>query len=459
MSQRVRAIFLSDIHLGTRACQADRLLDFLKAYESDYIFLVGDILDFWAMRSRGIYWSATQNTVLQKLLKRARHHVQIVFIPGNHDEAVREHAGTSFGNIRVVMDYVHVAADAKRYLLLHGDEFDQVTRYHRWIAVLGDHAYAALVRLNLLLSWLRRTIGVPGYWSLSGYAKRRVKTALDFVFGFEEAVARHAKERGVDGVICGHIHVAAIRDVNGIRYVNCGDWVDSCTAIVEHGDGQLELVRWGTPPRGGWAACLSRCDRYRIPEKSAGCNRNLNRFSSALHNPPPELRGENRAHPAQASHRRRHRDLPARGQRRRAHDRRDGRGTARARAPDPARAPPAARRGGPGTRSGARDRALRRHPAAALSGAADGAAGEARARRRRGVRGAPTSSRWSPKVRSATRRSPPPDARHSGRVGVPHQLPRLQPALRPRALQRPRRAATCGGCTTAPTARSCRPRK
>jgi UDP-2,3-diacylglucosamine pyrophosphatase LpxH len=245
MSQRVRAIFLSDIHLGTRACQADRLLDFLKAYESDYIFLIGDILDFWAMRSRGIYWSATQNTVLQKLLKRARHHVQIVFIPGNHDEAAREHAGTSFGNIRVVMDYVHVAADAKRYLLLHGDEFDQVTRYHRWIAVLGDHAYAALVRLNLLLSWLRRTIGVPGYWSLSGYAKRRVKTALDFVFGFEEAVARHAKERGVDGVICGHIHGAAIRDVHGIRYVNCGDGVDSCTAIVEHVDGRLELVRWG----------------------------------------------------------------------------------------------------------------------------------------------------------------------------------------------------------------------
>jgi UDP-2,3-diacylglucosamine pyrophosphatase LpxH len=250
MSQRVRAIFLSDIHLGTRACQADRLLDFLKAYESDYIFLIGDILDFWAMRSRGVYWSVTQNTVLQKLLKRARHHVQIVFIPGNHDEAAREHAGTSFGSIRVMMDYVHVAADGKRYLLLHGDEFDQVTRYHRWIVVLGDHAYAALVRLNLLLSWLRRTIGVPGYWSLSGYAKRRVKSALDFVLGFEEAVVRHAKERGVDGVICGHVHVAAIHEVHGIRYVNCGDWVDSCTAIVEHIDGRLELVRWGIA-RGG----------------------------------------------------------------------------------------------------------------------------------------------------------------------------------------------------------------
>jgi UDP-2,3-diacylglucosamine pyrophosphatase LpxH len=245
MPQHVRAIFLSDIHLGTRACQAEQLLEFLKAYESDYLFLVGDILDFWAMRSRGVYWSAAQNTLLQKILKRARHHVRVVFIPGNHDEAAREHTGTSFGNIRVAMDYVHVAADGKRYLLVHGDAFDQVTRYHRWIAILGDHTYDVLVRLNLVLSWVRRTLRIPGYWSLSGYTKRKVKTALDFVFGFEEAVVRHAQERGVDGVICGHVHVAAIRDVQGIRYVNCGDWVDSCTAIVEHADGRLELVRWG----------------------------------------------------------------------------------------------------------------------------------------------------------------------------------------------------------------------
>jgi UDP-2,3-diacylglucosamine pyrophosphatase LpxH len=248
MSQRVRAIFVSDIHLGTRACQAERLLDFLKAYESDYLYLVGDIIDFWAMQSRGVHWSAAQNTLLQKLLRRARHHVQVIFIPGNHDEAAREHAGTPFGNIRVVMDHVHVAADGNRYLVVHGDEFDQVTRYHRWIAVLGDHAYAALVRLNLLLSRVRRTLGIPGYWSLSGYAKRRVKTAVDFVFGFEEAVTRHARDRGMDGVICGHIHVAAIRDV---RYVNCGDWVDSCTAIVELPDGTLELVRWGVAASAG----------------------------------------------------------------------------------------------------------------------------------------------------------------------------------------------------------------
>ena len=244
MVQRVRSIFLSDIHLGTRACQAGRLLDFLKAYDSERLFLVGDVIDFWAMRSRGIYWSEEQNTVVQKVLKRARHDVQVIFVPGNHDEAAREHYGTSFGNIRVERDWLHVAADGKRYLLVHGDEFDQVTRYHKWLAVLGDGAYAVLVHLNMWLSWLRRNLGVPGYWSLAGFAKRQVKTALTFIFEFEEALARHARSRGADGVICGHIHAAAQREVDGIAYLNCGDWVDSCTAIVEHLNGRMELVHW-----------------------------------------------------------------------------------------------------------------------------------------------------------------------------------------------------------------------
>ncbi len=241
-----RAIFLSDIHLGTPACQAERLLEFLKAHESEYLFLVGDIIDFWAMQRRGVYWSAGQNTVVQKILKRARHDVKVIFVPGNHDEAAREHAGTSFGNIRVERDYVHVAADGRRYLLIHGDEFDQVTRYHKWLAILGDHAYAVVVRLNMWLSWLRRTLGIPGYWSLSGYAKQKVKRAVSFIFDFEDSVLRHARERGMDGVICGHIHSATIRDHGGVTYINCGDWVDSCTAIVEHESGFMELVRWGS---------------------------------------------------------------------------------------------------------------------------------------------------------------------------------------------------------------------
>ncbi|MCK6411719.1 MAG: UDP-2,3-diacylglucosamine diphosphatase [Azonexus sp.] len=240
----VRTLFLSDIHLGTRACQAERLVDFLREYSAEQTCLIGDIVDFWAM-SRGICWSAAQNTVVQKLLRRARHGERIVFIPGNHDEALRDYCDTAFGNIEVVGEKVHQTADGRRFLLIHGDVFDQVTRHHRWVALLGDKAYDLLVRLNHWLSWVRRKLGISGYWSLAGYAKRKVKTALNFIFDFEESAIRHARERGLDGVICGHIHWAQIRDIGGLTYVNCGDWVDSCTAIVEHLDGRLELVAWG----------------------------------------------------------------------------------------------------------------------------------------------------------------------------------------------------------------------
>lgn len=244
MAKQVRSIFLSDIHLGTPACQAERLLDFMRDHDCEHLFLVGDIIDFWHMHRRGISWPAAQNTVVQKVLKRARHDVKVVFVPGNHDEAVREHAGTLFGNIAVELDYVHTAADGRRYLLVHGDEFDKVIIHHRWVAILGTHVYDWLVELNMWLSWVRRTLGVPGYWSLAGYAKRKVKKAVSFVFNFEEAVVRHARERGVDGVICGHIHVPAMHERDGMMYMNCGDWVDSCTAIVEHTDGRMELIRW-----------------------------------------------------------------------------------------------------------------------------------------------------------------------------------------------------------------------
>jgi UDP-2,3-diacylglucosamine pyrophosphatase LpxH len=242
---RVRAIFLSDIHLGTRACQADRLLEFLREYESDYLFLVGDILDFWAMGRRGVYWSASMNTVIQKVLKRARHGTQVIFVPGNHDEALREYVGLAFGDIRLYEQYEHVAADGRRYLLLHGDEFDVVTKYHKWLALLGDTSYAFVVRLNIMLSWLRRQLGIAGYWSLAGYAKRKVKSAVSFIYDFEESVVRNVRDKGLDGVICGHIHAAAIKQIDGVTYINCGDWVDSCTAIVEHVDGRMELVDWG----------------------------------------------------------------------------------------------------------------------------------------------------------------------------------------------------------------------
>ena len=243
----VRTIFLSDIHLGTRACQADRLLDFLRVHQAEHLYLIGDIVDFWAM-SRSIHWSAAQNTVVQKLLRRARHGEQVMLIPGNHDEVLREYAGIAFGDIQVEKEWVHRTADGRRFLLVHGDEFDQVTRHHRWVAVLGDISYNFLVRLNIYLSWLRRRLGRVGHWSLAGYAKRKIKKALEFIFDFEDSVARHARNRGFDGVICGHIHWAVLKEIGGVTYANCGDWVDSCSAIVEHLDGRLEVLSWHGAP-------------------------------------------------------------------------------------------------------------------------------------------------------------------------------------------------------------------
>ena len=242
-AMQVRSLFLSDIHLGTPACQAESLLAFLRAYETEHLYLLGDIVDFWAM-SRGIHWTPAQNTVVQKVLRQARHGTRVMLIPGNHDEALREYVGASFGDIRIAAEHVHETADGRRLLLLHGDEFDQVTRHHRWLAILGDIGYNLLVRLNAWLSLARRTLRISGYWSLAGYAKRRVKRAVSFIFDFEDAVIRTVRERGLDGIVCGHIHSAALRDSQGVLYVNCGDWVDSCTAIVEHTDGRLELVEW-----------------------------------------------------------------------------------------------------------------------------------------------------------------------------------------------------------------------
>jgi UDP-2,3-diacylglucosamine pyrophosphatase LpxH len=247
---RVRAVFISDVHLGTRACQAERLTAFLRAYPAEQLYLVGDIIDFWAMK-REVRWTRAQNTVVQKILRRARNGERVTFVPGNHDEALREHVGITLGDIRVERECIHVTAEGKRYLVLHGDEFDQVTRHHRWLAVLGDKGYDLLVRLNGILSWLRRRLGIAGYWSLAGYAKRRIKTAVTFITDFEKSVAHAVRERGLDGVICGHIHVAAMRDVDGVAYLNCGDWVDSCTAIVEHHDGRLELIEWKDEMAGG----------------------------------------------------------------------------------------------------------------------------------------------------------------------------------------------------------------
>ena len=185
--------------------------------------------------------------MVQKILRRARHVQQVMLIPGNHDEALREYVDAAFGDIELAAEHVHITADGRRFLLIHGYEFDQVTRHHRWVALLGDVAYDWLVRCNALLSWVRRRLGISGYWSLAGYAKRKVKKALQFVLDFEDSVIHAVRQRWLDGVICGHIHSLALREVGGLIYANCGDWVDSCTAIVEHTDGCLEAVVWAQP--------------------------------------------------------------------------------------------------------------------------------------------------------------------------------------------------------------------
>ncbi len=240
--RQYRTLFVSDIHLGARACQADALLDFLRHNEAETIYLVGDIIDFWSLK-RTPLWLQSHNDVLQKLLRKARKGTRIVFIPGNHDEAVRAYAGMSFGAIEIHRDIVHVTAGGDRFLLLHGDEFDVVVRYARWLAMLGDRSYEFAVWCNRPLNFVRRRLGL-GFWSLSNYLKLRVKTAVNFIGEFEEALAAEAKRRNVEGVICGHIHHMTDRMIDGIRYVNCGDWVESCTAIAEDHDGALHQIRW-----------------------------------------------------------------------------------------------------------------------------------------------------------------------------------------------------------------------
>ena len=240
--RRYRSIFISDVHLGTRGCQAELLLDFIRHVECDKLYLVGDIIDGWKLRS-GWYWPQSHNDVVQKILRLARKGVEVIYVPGNHDDRVRDFCGTHFGGVVVVRDVIHQAADGKRYLVVHGDEFDGVVQHAKWLAFLGDWSYRTILMLNTWLNRARRKLGF-GYWSLSAYLKVKVKNALQFIENFEAAVADEARRRGVDGVICGHIHKAEMREIDGVLYVNDGDWVESCTALVEHMDGRLEILEW-----------------------------------------------------------------------------------------------------------------------------------------------------------------------------------------------------------------------
>ena len=239
---RVRTLFLSDVHLGTRGCQAELLLDFLRHYDADVIYLVGDIIDGWRLRS-GWYWPQAHNDVVQKLLRKVRKGSRLIYLPGNHDEFLRDYVGANLGGIEFADRAVHEGADGRRYLVIHGDQFDLVVRRAKWIALLGDGAYTMALFVNTHLNIVRRRLGLT-YWSLSAWAKLKVKNAVSFISRFEELLSAEAKRHGADGVICGHIHHAALHDLFGIRYVNTGDWVESCTGIVEHYDGALEVIRW-----------------------------------------------------------------------------------------------------------------------------------------------------------------------------------------------------------------------
>ena len=237
-----RSIWISDIHLGTKGCNADLLLDFLRSTDSDYLYLVGDIIDGWQLR-RGWFWPQAHNDVIQKLLRKARKGTQVIYVPGNHDEFARPFVDNSFGAIEVVAEAIHTTADSRRLLVMHGDAFDEVLRCAPWLAVLGDHAYTLALMLNRWFNRVRRGLGYP-YWSLSAYLKLKVKNAVKYIGDYEGAVLAAARQREVDGIVCGHIHHAELRDHDGRVYANCGDWVESCSALVEHHDGRLEVLFW-----------------------------------------------------------------------------------------------------------------------------------------------------------------------------------------------------------------------
>ncbi len=247
MLQRVgpthyRSLFLSDLHLGSRGCRAEALLAFLRQHDADTIYLVGDIVDGWRLR-RTWYWPQAHNDVIQKLLRKARKGARIIYIPGNHDEFLRDYYGTHFGGVEVVDKTIHVTADGTRLLVTHGDQFDAILQLAPWLSKLGDGVHTVAIAVSNALNVVRRRLGLT-YWSLSGWAKGRVKNAVAFISAYEQTLVAEARRAGVDGVICGHIHAPALHDAFGIRYVNTGDWVESCTAVAEHHDGHLELIVW-----------------------------------------------------------------------------------------------------------------------------------------------------------------------------------------------------------------------
>lgn len=261
-SLNLRTVWISDIHLGTTGCQADALLDFLRHTDCDTLYLVGDIVDGWQLR-RNWYWPQAHNDVLQKLLRKARKGTRVIYVPGNHDEFARSYLGHNFGGIDVAEEWIHTTADGRRLWVTHGDFFDGVVQCAKWLALVGDWAYTLTLRLNVQFNRLRARLGLP-YWSLSNYLKQRVKRAVSYISDFESALAREARIRGMDGVVCGHIHHAEMREIDGILYANDGDWVESLTALCEHADGRLEILDWSAEGAARVAAALSADETRRL---------------------------------------------------------------------------------------------------------------------------------------------------------------------------------------------------
>ena len=242
---RYRTIWISDFHLGTRNTKAEFLLDFLKNNDSDYLYLVGDIFDGWAL-GKSWYWPQLHNDVIQKLLRKVRKGTKVTYIPGNHDEFARGFVDMNFGGIATKMQCIHTTVDGRQLLVLHGDQFDGVIQYAQWISMLGAAAYEVSLVMNRWYNYFRKWMGLS-YWSLSAYLKNKAKRAVQHIANFEKAVVNEAKKYEVEGVVCGHIHHAEIQELNGVLYLNTGDWVESCTALVEHVDGTLEVIRWSNP--------------------------------------------------------------------------------------------------------------------------------------------------------------------------------------------------------------------
>ena len=240
--RQYRTVWISDVHLGTRGCNAEMLIDFLDHVDSETMYLVGDMIDGWRLKKR-FHWPQSHNDVVWRLMKRAKRGTRVVYIPGNHDEMFRPFTGMSFGGVEIRRKAIHETADGRKLLVLHGDEFDTIMLAHRWLAFVGDAAYTMLMRLNVVVNAVRQRLGLP-YWSLSKMAKHKVKNAVSFISRFEEVVAHEAGTRGVDGVVCGHIHNAEMREIEGVAYYNDGDWVEGCTALVEHFDGRMEVLHW-----------------------------------------------------------------------------------------------------------------------------------------------------------------------------------------------------------------------